>query len=794
MNPLPHPENEAEFDFAPFGLLNGSGGSTFGGRSINITQFVVSIWKPLAVGGMLGILLGMAAYLVIGPVYSASTQVLVSRPPSVPDRDGPANSFGDRGDHIKLMKTDEIILRAFKDHGLSEVPELAESYDPLKSVSEDLNVSRSSGQESSFDNILDIGYSHPDKKIAKRVVQAIVESYRDYLVETRNENSHEVYTLLLSQQHDFENRVAAMEKDYHQFRRDAPVFLKASPVITLNGMPAQAQSQAEMEVAELERAQRENTRRRSGIEARLTTLQGMLEDGKQREVIEFWVMHSLSTGTATSGAGGGGGGTAALAGPPAKAQLDQQLMTARLLEQRLLHTLGADHTSVRNVRQQIDTILDFYRRQGLTPPATSAFSGSSDAPNRQSRGMDMVGVYQQMLEEQLRELDADDEKLVLLHKDAQARAKDAEMFEIEDQRRKDEIARIKDQADQNFKQIAAYDLAQEEEGYRMKQISQVRIERSMKQVIKIVGAFTMLGVAAAFCFFYFREWNDTRLKTLDEVRELAKHQLLGSIPKFTSSPDADRLATTGPLHPALCYYHRPGSKEAEAFRGVRTSLFFGLRDGDKVVQISSPEPGDGKSTVAANMAAAIAQSGKKVLLIDCDLRRPTQHGLFRVPQENGLTDVLLGEATWRNTVRSTAIDGLSLITAGLCPDNPAELLSRPALSHILESARESYDLIILDSPPILVVSDPCIISPSTNGLMLVFRMMKTKQLTVQRTNEVLQSHGIRTLGVIVNDLDEAQAQEAGLSYDAYSSYYNTGNQRRTSEPLAPAAVPPLNAN
>ncbi|MCA9081141.1 MAG: polysaccharide biosynthesis tyrosine autokinase [Planctomycetaceae bacterium] len=798
MTPIPPKPSEAEFDFAPFGYhRSGASSSAMGGRTINIGRFLMSIWKPLAYGGMLGLIIGMLVYSMMGPVYTASTQVLVSKKASVPTGDGEANRYGDRADHLKLLRTDAIIERAFKDHGLQDVPELASGYDPYKSVSEDLSTSRASGQESSFDNILEIGYSHPDKEIAKKVVQAMVEAYRDYLTETRAEGSQQVYSLLLKQQQELEDEVRNAEADYQKFRHDAPVFLKASPVVTVNGMPAPAQNRFEAEVTELEKAQRDNMRRRAGIQAKLATLERMISEAKSREVLEFWVLHSLSTGTATnsgSGGAGAGGGAAALTGPPAKAALDGQLLTARLLEQRLLHTLGPDHTSVRNVRRQIDTILDFYHRQGLTPPAIDRGEQPISA-NTAATGMDMVNVYEQMLKEQLQELDSDDEKLALLHTDAQQRAKNAEMFEVEDGRRKDDIARLKKQSELVFAQLADYDVIQEQEGYRLKQISQVRLERSLKRVAKIVGAFMMLGMALVFCLSYFREWSDTRLKSLDEVRDLTGQQIMGAVPTFTTTSDLERLAARGPIHPTLCYYHRPGSREAEAFRSIRTTLFFSMRSGEQVVQVSSPEPGDGKSTSAANLAIAVAQSGKRVLIIDADLRRPTQHGLFGLPQENGLTDVLLRELSWQNAIRPTLIEGLSVMTAGLCPENPAELLSTQVLHHVLEEARRNFDIVILDSPPVLAVSDPCIISPHADGMLLVVRMLKNKEATLRRTQEMLSAHGVRTMGVIVNDLNSHQADEEGLGYESYSKYYTPANPLDAGLPLRsgrqePTAVTP----
>ncbi|HWL10233.1 MAG TPA: hypothetical protein VNQ76_17645, partial [Planctomicrobium sp.] len=468
---------QAEFDFAPFGFHQSSGGSSEqSGHSVDIVRFLLGVWIPLACGLFLGLTVGVLLYLFLGPVYSASTQVLVSKKASVPAHNAEANRYGDRGDHVQLIKTDLIVERAFKDHGLHEIPELAKAYDPLKEVTEGLSVTRSSGQEQSFDNVLDIAYLHPDKQIARAVVQAIVESYRDYLDDTRDENAKLLYRSLLERQEMLETDIKHLEGEYQQFRRDAPVYLKASPVISVNGMPTQAPNQYESELASIETAQNENLRKRSSIQARVATLDRMLKEKASREELEFWVMHSMSTGTSGGGGGtGSGGGGAMVSASPEKAQLDSQLLTARLLEERLLHSLGEEHTQVRNVRRQIDTLLDFYTRQGLKAPERKSGEGAPVSSRSAALGMDLVSAYRETLVGQLKELEMDNQNLALLHADAQKKAKQAEMFEVDDQRRKDEIAQKKQQLERMFDQIAEYDISRGQEGYRLQQIAQVRI-------------------------------------------------------------------------------------------------------------------------------------------------------------------------------------------------------------------------------------------------------------------------------------------------------------------------------
>ncbi len=764
--PQNKPGSAAEFDFTPFNVTQSASG-----RSVDLVRFLLGAWKPLAIGLSLGLLAGIGLYLYLGPVYSASTQVLVSKKASVPANSTEANRYGERGDHVQLIKTDLIVERAYKDHGLNEIPALAKAYDPLKEITEGLAVDRSAGQESSFDNILNITYLHPDKRIAKAVVQAMVEAYRDYLEDTRDANAKQLYQTLLDRQDSLNEEITALEKQYQEFRSSAPVYLKASPVISVNGMPTPAQNQYETELAAIETAQNENLRKRSSIQARLATLDRKISEKTSREEMEFWVLHSLSTGTSGGGGGTGAGGGAAIATSQEKAQLDSQLLSARLLEQRLLHSLGEQHTQVRNVRQQIQTILNFYARQGLKAPDQAGETSGAVSARSAALGMDLISVYRDTLVGQLKELDLDNENLSLLHADAQKKAKQAEMFEIEDQRRKDEISQKKQHLERMFDQIAEYDISRGQEGYRLQQISQVRIERSLKRVIKLVGTCAILGMGIVFCLAYFREWYDTSLKTLDDVNAAIPEPLVGTIPSISTSPELEREAKASGLSPALIYFHRPGSREAEAYRAMRTTLFVAMKEGSKILQVTSAAPGDGKSTTIGNLAVAIAHSGKRVLLVDSDLRRPTQHALFHLDQEVGLTDVLLQEIEWRNAVRSTVVDGLSVMTAGLCPENPAELLSSPVLEVALKEMAEEYDFVLIDSPPVLAVSDPCIVAHYTSGMLLVVRMGRTKRASITRVRETLNAHGISVIGAVANDFKREGIAESGYEFDTYSSYY-----------------------
>ncbi len=763
-------------EFAPLGVTSGNKG-----RSIDIARFALSLWKPMALGLVGGCLMGFAAYWYLGPTYEANTQVKVSQKASLPDGDGQTRRYGDRGEHVYLIKSDAICQRALNEFGLSKLPEFEGADDAAKEITERLTVKRTSGQDSSFDNLIDITYLHADPQVARTVMEAIVKAYDAYLKSNRETNSEELFSNLTRQLKDAEQTIRELDKEYHQWRNAAPFFLSTPVIVTAQGTALPGQSPYMIELDRINTAVRENMLKRTAVEAKLKTLKEMLARNDSREAIQMRVLWSLSTGTIAAGGGegsgaSGGGGGAILASPPGKAELDSQLLAARLLEHRLLHVLGTNHNDVLDVHRQISAIVKMYAQNGFAPPVMDQLNDSEQSAS--VRSADLATTYVDVLQDQLQELASNSVLLEREQKSAMERAKSGMLLEKDDRDWKERIADQKKFRDDLQMKLASFNQTRDQEGYRMEQIAQIRVGKSLKRLLKIVGACTLVGLAAVFGLAYFREWYDTSIRSLDEVSEAAGVQLLGAVPSFKASPEAERLARNSRLHPRLCYSHHPGSREAEAFRSIRTALLFACQEQNvRLLQFSSAEPGDGKTTSICNLAIAIAQSGKKVLLIDADMRRPTVHEMFRVSQEAGLSDVLLGEVEWMNVIKTTPFATLSVMTAGLSPENPAELLSTPDFKTFMQQAREEYDLVLVDTPPVLAVTDPCVIASQTDGMVLVVRMEKNKRASVVHTREQLDSYGVRLLGVIANDATDA-AERDGYHYDSYDVYYKTPTSSR----------------
>jgi capsular exopolysaccharide synthesis family protein len=222
----------------------------------------------------------------------------------------------------------------------------------------------------------------------------------------------------------------------------------------------------------------------------------------------------------------------------------------------------------------------------------------------------------------------------------------------------------------------------------------------------------------------------------------------------------------------LVTFAEPKHVVSEQFRTVRTNIEFAGAALDKcqVVMFTSSAMSEGKSTVSANVAVTWAQAGKKVLLIDADLRRPTVQATFRKLNLDGVTTVLTGKTTAEQVVEDTYVNNLSVITSGPVPPNPSELLNSKRMGQLIDWSRENFDIIVLDTPPVLAVSDVQVLVPKTDGVVVVANMGKTLKGDLRRTVEVLKLANAKILGSV--ELVKSKHSDMGYGYG-----YGYGNDQ-----------------
>jgi len=294
--------------------------------------------------------------------------------------------------------------------------------------------------------------------------------------------------------------------------------------------------------------------------------------------------------------------------------------------------------------------------------------------------------------------------------------------------------------------------------------------------LDLVGG-TLLGLLVGLGLAFLRQVLDNRVVDAASVAAVTLLPVLGTIARVPAAGRSPIVVESDPQSPP-----------AEFYRQLRTNLQFlelpldgGERGRLRVIALTSALMSEGKTTVAANLAAAVAQTGSRVLLVDADLRRPSVARALDLEGAVGLTNVLLGSAALEDVVQEWGFGGLEVLAAGALPPNPAELLSSPAMTRLLDSARETYDLVVVDTAPVLPVADAAILSQVVDGVLVVANVTRVRRPQLAEALGDLDQVGGRVLGVVLN--------EVARELSAY-----TYQQDRPARPVLEAAAAPLPAS
>lgn len=274
-------------------------------------------------------------------------------------------------------------------------------------------------------------------------------------------------------------------------------------------------------------------------------------------------------------------------------------------------------------------------------------------------------------------------------------------------------------------------------------------------VAAVVGCTLAMGGA------YLIEYIDDSIRDVEEAKALFGAPMLVPVPAMSTDTDKDKvIMLTNVPHPA-----------AEAYRMLRTNLqFVAVERSLRLLLITSPAPEDGKSLTAANLSAAYTRAGKRVILVDADLHRPSQQRFFRVLNNTGLTLSLFDHETpVEELLQETALPGLRVLSAGPLPPNPAELLSSQRMQEILCDLRDLADIVIIDSPPVSAVSDAMILATYADAVLLVTHATDTSRTVAKQTLQSLQQVRAYLVGVVYNGVDQ---QGSNYTYDYTYNYYN----------------------
>lgn len=316
----------------------------------------------------------------------------------------------------------------------------------------------------------------------------------------------------------------------------------------------------------------------------------------------------------------------------------------------------------------------------------------------------------------------------------------------------------------------------------------------------------ILGLVLGIVFAVVAESLDTSIGTVEDVQEYTGTQVVGIIPYIDIDDVRASLRRRGvdvsdektvQRKAQLVAFFDPQSTMAESYRTLRTNIeFVTIEKGVKCLMVTSSMLREGKSTTIANLAMTMAQLGKRTLLVDCDLRKPTMAKLFGLDKEPGMTEVIVGNYDWHQVIRTVTdivtggmgmedilqtqgISNLHIIPSGSIPPNPAELLNSRRMSEFIAEVREAYDVVLFDSPPSLQVTDAAILGKKVDGALVVYKVGEISRTSLKRSTSLLKSVQIELLGIVLNGLHadvSAEYQDLG-----YYSYYGYGSETQVQD-------------
>jgi capsular exopolysaccharide synthesis family protein len=591
-------------------------------------------------------------------------------------------------------------------------------------------------------NVLNISFRglHPDD--CQTVVAAVLDAYEGFLNESSRNLSDETLQLIANARDIVDKQLRDKEVEYREWRKSSPLVFYGDG----------GKNPASMRLSTIESERAKLRLQATEIRAHSQTIEQALRDNVVLEALKLLVERS-----GVRGPDSGKTTTTSI--------VEQQLFPLMVEEQLLIESFGEAHPKVKVVRKQIQVLQDLVM-------------GGKARDQDVSSPTQFMDVYLTSLRQELKEIDQRERELSDAFEMEREAAKESMNYEIRDEQFRSEIARHRKLFDEIVERIREMNFVKDYGGLMMRVISKPQINNNKVEPVmtRMVAIGGVLGVIMGIGLAYLIDLADKSFRTPDEIRGQLRLPVIGHIPVMDPSTTRRRnnkksTAADSAVDDIVAAYHRPRSTVSEAYRSIRTALYFGTRgEEQKVLQITSADAGDGKTTLAANLAVSFAQSGKRVCLVDADFRRSRLHSLFGCDNAVGMSSVMAGSAELPDAIHPTEIENLSVLPCGPKPSNPSELLTSHRFKELLDVLRGKFDMILIDTPPLLAVTDPCAVAPRVDSVLLVMRITKNVRPNAMRAKEVLDGLGAKVIGVVVNGVE----MRRGYGHDSGYRRYGAG--------------------
>lgn len=738
-------------------------------------------FKHIFLGTLLGLAAALAYHFSTTPLYESSMTILVGQRSSEmttrgTSNDGYASGASIQEDilatHIDILKSEKILEDAIvRGKLLDKVPAMANSQRaggrPVSFLKLNLEVKRGGQTTTNKDaNVITAKFTSEDPEHSAVILEAIYASYQAFVKKFSRGQTDEATELIVGEQRKLETELVEAEADYQAFVSSMPVFVESGQV-------------KEVHRDRLDRLETELNRVRTLIAetiAREGVVKTYLQDKTLEEVSDLERLALLSEKEVQRlkffldiSRGGAGRSDEFAASMPYRSQTASVEVAKKLelyqRQRQLAEEYGPNHPSVLAVMQELAVIEDFL--------SENSPSKVEDEEIKTMSATEMLSAYQQLLRNDLQDYQRREKVLIAQAESEMTLAKQVEADFMKGNSLKDRFDRAKLRYNEVFSRLQELKLTGDYAGFSTELLADPQPARwpawpklplSLAVGLLLGGLMGLTtGVVAEFADSTFRDAKDLEKSTGATVLTHVGRFDLDKLHK-AAKPDSN-------MAPQLCAYHAPRSVEAEVYRNARTSLLLAAkRTQQKVFMMTSPAPGDGKSTTVSNLAISLAQAGKKVLLIDADLRRPMVYNVFGTGDHVGLADCVLQDIPLADAVQESEQDNLDLLTHGTRTSAPSELFESFEFSKLLEEARKQYDVVFIDAPPVLAVTDPTIVATMVDSTLMTVQVIKNNRKLVERAVDILRDAGVQVAGVVVNQSDSGTTGY-GYSHEKYGYGY-----------------------
>ncbi len=723
-----------------------------------------------------------AIYFVVAkPTFQSESQLLVMRKDPSLAAQGVGGSLDAQtsisedqlATQMQVVQSKRIVSEALALTGLDQlesiVKRVSESRTATDYVCDNLDVTRGGSGQARAAHVLNIAFRHSSPSESKDVLEAIIARYQAFLNEKFQDVNKEATTLIAEARTELSGELAAAEQAYQEYREQAPLLWNGDQSTNVH-RDRYEQMQAELSLLCI---QVNEAQSRLGIVRRVVQQQNEEGATDLERLVVIDEKNAERVGILLSVQKGEADTAEFQSRQPERMEYArseyQNLLMLKMKEQELLENLAARHPAVENIRRQIATAKEFIG-------AKTVILGVSDEDEAIS-ATDLQNAYVKLLERDLDTLLHRQTELGALADVEELQAKELVKYELKGGTLRQRVEVQQALYDAVVGRLREINLAKDYGGMINEVIAPAETGKEVWPSLPICLALgTMMGLVLGGGAATAAEVRDRSFLTPEEISQALDTTVLAHVPSIDVSNNrklAAALAASGSrVDPLAAAFHIPHSREAEVFRGLRTSVFFRAKETDlKTIAVTSPHQGDGKSTVLLNLAVSIAQAGRSILIVDADMRRPRINDMLGLKGEKGMSHIVSEEAEPWDLIRPTDVENLYALGCGQVPDNPAELLSNPRFGEFLDLARQRYDYVLVDCPPVLAVTDPCIVAPLVDGVLMVIQTAQDSRPQAVSAKEMLDEVGANVFGTVVNQCGTSDRSGYNQFANRYANAY-----------------------